>query len=236
LFSLAGGVGKTTLATNIGRILSGHGLRVVLANWGRAFAFQHLMNSRAQTVGSLSFIHPPNSENAPPMILIECGELAAGGEGSEALRLVEQASGHADVTLLDLPVSLGATTYGLLLQSDHVIVPLLPDVQSVATLQLLEEVLVTQGSPGPEAHYVINRYQASRSLHRETFDRLRDKLGDQLMPNYVRESPEIQDAMWSGVTVVDHAPTSTVAVDLHALAGSVRQLTPRRSVRKGSIA
>jgi cellulose biosynthesis protein BcsQ len=240
-FSLAGGVGKTTLAISVGRILSERGMRVVLANWSRAFAYQHLMGSRAQTVGSLVFLHAPSSVTAPPMILIECGELAAAGEEQEAVRLVEQAACRADVTLVDLPTSLDQCTHKLLLHADHVVVPLLPDLQSAATLDLLDELLLegmpeNQGGSAPEVHYVLNRYQSSRALHREAFDRLRGRLGYHLLPTYIHDEHAVPDAMWSGVTVVDHAPNSAVNIDLHAVANSIRQLSPRRSVRKGTTA
>jgi cellulose biosynthesis protein BcsQ len=226
LFSLAGGVGKTTLATTVGRILSGRGRGVVLVNCGSSFVWQHLLGPRAQSVGALTFLHPGEGPAARPMTLIEASEAATPGEQETAMTLVLEASVQADATLLDLPVGLSSRNLDLAASADHILVPILPDIHSAATLRTLDAQLGPLRSTGAHVHYVLNRYQPSRPLHRDMHDRLQSVLGDALLPLYIREEPLVQDAMRNGVTVVDYAPDAEIVADLRALSRWVEELAP----------
>jgi cellulose biosynthesis protein BcsQ len=161
------------------------------------------------------------------MTLIEAEEAATPEQEESAMKLVQQASVHADATLLDLPVGASSRTLDLALSADYILVPLLPNVHSAATLRSLEELLQAGRAMGTQVHYVMNRYEPSRALHREMHDRLQSILGDALLPLYIREEPLVQDAMRNGVTVVDYAADSEIVADLRALSRWVEQLSPR---------
>jgi cellulose biosynthesis protein BcsQ len=233
-FSLAGGVGKTMLATSLCRVMNGRRRRVVLANCANSFGLQHLLGPDAHTIGSFTFVNLHENTSALPLILIDATETGGSGELGSALKLIQDASEHAHTIILDLPVGLSAVTRETLSIADHIFIPILPDMHSAVTLRSMDTLV--ELADRPEVHYILNRYDSSRALHREMRDRLQNILGDALLPIYIREDPQIQDAMHSGVTIVDYAPQSEVVADLQALGKWVEQLLPRSFYLKGKTA
>jgi cellulose biosynthesis protein BcsQ len=67
-------------------------------------------------------------------------------------------------------------------------------------------------------------------------DRLQSTLGKSLLPFAIREEQQVQDAMRSGLTVIDYAPQSGVVVDLKALGKWVEQLLPQLEFARGMTA
>jgi len=53
----------------------------------------------------------------------------------------------------------------------------------------------------------------------------REQIGDRLLPFALRRSPAISEALAEGMTVIDYAPTATVAEDYAHLAEWVRSLS-----------
>ena len=235
-FSLAGGGGKTTLATSLGRIVSGQGRRVVLANCASSFGFQHLVGSDAHRIGPLTFLPPPANVSALPLTLIDATETGGGADRESALKLIMDAGLHAHATFLDLPVTPSAHTREMLRMADQVLIPLLPDLNSAASLRSIESLMESELAGRADVHYVLNRYDPSRPLHCEMRDRLQSVLGGALLPIYIREEPLVQDAMRSGLTIVDYAPQSEVVTDLQALSLWIEQLLPRSLYLKGKTA
>lgn len=238
VFSLAGGVGKTTLATALGRLLSGRMHQVVLANCDSNFGLQHLRGSYSQTVGAFTFVHAPEHTAAFPMALIEAGEYATADERESALKMIRDSSLQADTMLLDLPANRSAHTLECLRTADHILIPLSPDMHSAVTLGWLEELMKRERATGAgrSVHYIINRYDGTRSVHRDMRDRLQSTLGKSLLPFAIREEQQVQDAMRSGLTVIDYAPQSGVVVDLKALGKWVEQLLPQLEFARGMTA
>jgi cellulose biosynthesis protein BcsQ len=72
--------------------------------------------------------------------------------------------------------------------------------------------------------YVLNRFDPSLPLHLDVREVLREQLGERLLPFALRRTPAMSEALAEGMTVVDYAPTSTVAEDFGALAGWVKSL------------
>lgn len=236
IFSLAGGVGKTTIATALGRILSGRMKRVVLANCDSSFGLQHLHGSHSLSVGPFTFVHAPGNLPSFPLTLIEAGDASSTAEIDNALKRILDSSQQADTLLLDLPANRSEHALECLRAADHILIPLSPDMHSTVTLRYLEELMGDAGAAGQGIHYIINRYDASRPAHREMRDRLRSILGGALLPFPICEEPQIQDAMRMGVTIVDYAPEARVVSDLQGLGKWVEQLLPRSEFVKGMTA
>jgi cellulose biosynthesis protein BcsQ len=230
VFSLAGGVGRTTLAAAVGRVLSARMRRVVLANCDSSFGFQHLRGPYSQTLGAFTFIHSPEQVSTLPLTLIEAGE------PGPALKIVLESSLHSDMILLDLPANRSAQTLELLHATDHILIPLSPDMHSAVTLPCLQELASSQRAPSSRVHYIVNRYDNSRAVHREMRDQFQAMLGSALLPFSIREEPQIQNAMRSGVTIIDYAPRSEAVADLLALSKWVEQLLPCSDLAKGLTA
>src|SRR6266567_4103969 len=235
-FSLAGGVGKTTLATAVGRVLCGRMKRVVLANCDSSFRLQHLRALYSHTVGNLTFVHAPGHVSALPMTVFDAGETARAEEREMGLRTIQDSSLQADTVLLDLPANGNARTIESLKTADHIVVPLTADMHSAMTVRWVQELLSRVSLASRKVHYVLNRYDSSRSMHCEMCHELQEMLGSALLPNFIREEPQIQDAMRSGVTIIDHAPHTEVVAELQELAKWVETLLPCPELVKGMTA
>lgn len=232
LFSLAGGVGKTTLATTLGRVLSGWGRRTVLANYASSFGFQHLLGPRSQNMGDFTFLYPPPGLAVLPLTVIEADPT----HQERAWELLEHTRQHAEITLVDFSTSLPSPARKVLEAADDLLIPILPDVHSAATLLPLEAMFRTTLAPTPRIHYLLNRYDATRALHQEMRERLQATLGPRLLPFSLADEPRIQDAMRSGITLPDYAPDAPAVAELHALAKWVEQLHPPSAVAEGATA
>jgi cellulose biosynthesis protein BcsQ len=107
------------------------------------------------------------------------------------------------------------------------LVPILPDMSSVACLGLLEA--LNQG----KAVYLLNQFDASSSLHRDVRAILQQQLGDRLLPFVLRRSSLVSEALAEGMTIVDYAPGSEVAADYQELAGWLRSLSAPATAGSG---
>jgi MinD-like ATPase involved in chromosome partitioning or flagellar assembly len=130
-----------------------------------------------------------------------------------------QLEAESTLTLLDLPTFNGHAT-PVALHRAQVIVPLVPDVQSMASIARVEELSRSQeGGQEGRNLFVLNRFEDARPLHREIRSHLEKLLADRLAPVAVRESQYIPEALSLGVTVLDHAPQSPVVQDFEHLVG-----------------
>jgi len=116
--------------------------------------------------------------------------------------------------------------------ASQVIVPLVPDVQSIASIARAEELsgMLEEGQSGRNL-FVLNRFDEARALHREIRTYLEKLLGDRLAPVAVRESEYIPEALSLGMTVLDHAPQAAVVRDFAEPAAwlEVRVLNARQA-------
>jgi cellulose biosynthesis protein BcsQ len=127
---------------------------------------------------------------------------------------LEQLQAESPLTLLDLPTFNERPTPGALDRVSQVIVPLVPDVQSIATIARAEELAaMLEEGPGRRTMFVLNRFDEGRPMHREIRTYLEKLLGDRLAPVAVRESEYIPEALSLGMTVLDHAPQAPVVKD-----------------------
>jgi len=236
VFSLAGGVGKTMLASTLARILSGRNHRVMLANFASSFAMRHLYGTNSQTVGPFTLLHPSQGEVHLPMTLVEAGETLGEQDQDHTLKLIKTATRGADVSLFDFQSGRSKFNLERLRMASQILVPILPDVQSALTLQAIEGFLRGRHGAELDIHYILNRYQESRPAHREMRDRFQGMLGDALVPFVIRDEPEIQDAMRSGLTIVDYAPHLEIVEDLRSVGEWVETKMVHLTLAKGMTA
>jgi cellulose synthase operon protein YhjQ len=215
ILSLAGGVGKTTLAVSLARILSGMHRQVLLADCGLFPTIPHHFGVRGQRLGPLQFFYAPASTVALPvgMFRLPLAEL----HKPDSRDLLEQVCVSESVLLMDLPTLQTAAAEEVLAYADHVLVPVTPDVHSVDGLAHLKQLLAASNYH-PKVHYLINRFDESRALHHEIKERLPKLLGDDVLPFVVHEDPAVQEAAAHGITIVDYRPQSTAVREIAALA------------------
>ncbi|MGI4829583.1 MAG: cellulose synthase operon protein YhjQ/BcsQ [Janthinobacterium lividum] len=231
VFSLAGGVGKTSLTASLGRSLSAVGEKVLLADLTPQGILPFYFGATELRPGAMRTFTPPEGSADAPVTMLsydvvggaEAGEPAAEGimnqlaRGKEAYQHVLADLGPAAATLLKRLARLDAT----------VLVPVAPDMNTVISLASMERFFagMTDSAGGAlQPRYLLTQFEATLPLHLDVREGLRQKLGHRLLPFAIRRSPEVSEALAEGMTVIDYAPESGVAADYRNVANWLRSL------------
>ena len=240
VFSLAGGVGKTSLVATLGRALSARGERVLLVDTAPYGLLPFFFGARDQRPGLLRTFSPPgNSGDAPiQMVTIDPEGLNPDTAAQEPLSAeIGTYSRGSSRVIVDLATASGATTRRVLKMSPLVLVPLIPDMNSVVSFSSIDSFFQHNGNTSSKSslpYYVLNQFDPSLPLHLDIREVLREQLGDRLLPFVLRRAPAVSEALAEGMTVMDYAPNSTVAEDFGSLAGWVKsQSAPASSTYRG---
>ena len=231
VFSLAGGVGKTSLVASLGRALSSRGERVVLVDTAAYGLLPFFFGARDQRPGVLRTFNPPGSSVDAPVQLLaldpESQPVDGNGQDPMAQEILRNGQGASRI-LVDLPTASGATTRRILRLNPVVLVPVIPDMNSVVSVGAIEAFFRNQNHvTGIQAmpYYVLNQFDTSQPLHQDVREILREQIGDRLLPFALRRSPAVSEALAEGMTVIDYAPNGQVTEDYANLAGWVRSFS-----------
>ena len=232
LFSLAGGVGKTSLAATLGRALSLQGERVVLTDTTSSGLLPYYFGEREVRPGEVRTFQPPGGSSGAAISLlvrdatgmnedkrwqeIMTDEILRNGQGKQRA-VLDLASGSSWLMrrLADLhPI---------------VLVPMTGDMNSVISLQAVERmfrsIVDSDGRP-LLPYYVLNQFDVSLPLHLDVREVLRRLLGDRLLRFVIRRSPAVSEALAEGMTVVDYEPDAPVSQDYMDMAAWLRSISP----------
>jgi cellulose synthase operon protein YhjQ len=242
VLSLAGGVGKTCLVATLGRALAALGERVLLADTAACGLLPFYFGSREFRPGVVRTFSPPASAprcetDAPVQVLnLQAERYPAKGREHDALlgELLRDGRGASRI-LVDVATASREVTSRLLLLRPTVLVPVLPDMSSVASLGLLQVLLADEDGMGGEAVYLLNQFDASVALHVDVRATLQQQMGDRLLPFVLRRNSAVSEALAEGMTVIDYAPDSEVAEDYRSLAGWLRSVAPPAVVANGGV-
>lgn len=230
VFSLAGGVGKTSLVATLGRVLSARGERVMLVDTAVFGLLPFFFGARDQRPGILRTFMPPDPCGDAPIQMISIDPESLGPESGaqETLtqEIVRNARGAGRV-IIDLATASEATTRRVLRLSPTVLVPVVPDMSSVVSVSTIDSFFQHNVSASGQAvrpYYVLNQFDPSLPLDLDVREVLREQLGERLLPFALRRTPAVSEALAEGMTVVDYAPNSTVTEDFGNLAGWVKSL------------
>jgi cellulose biosynthesis protein BcsQ len=229
IFSLVGGVGGTSLAAGLTRILASCGERVMLADAGGHSLLPHYFGGLGSRQGVVrKFIAPtvPNSE-AVSMLSLDVESFAWNDEEMDRI-LVEfgRESAAFDRVVWDLGNAPVEWTARVLRQGARVIVPLLPTAKCLMQLTATEAALQKAKKLGEMTNwqYILNQFDEGDRAHINIRGRFRAQLGERLLPFMLRSSPLVNEALLCGKTVVDHAPACPLVNDMWRLARSVAGL------------
>jgi cellulose synthase operon protein YhjQ len=236
VFSLAGGVGKTSLVATLGRALAARGERVLLVDTAAFGLLPFFFGARDQRPGLLRTFSPPGvSSDAPlQMVTIDPESLgpepaAADAAGLNGLsgEISRYARGGVGRVIVDLATASGAVTRRLIRMAPMILVPVIPDMNSVVSVTSIDDFFAHNSADGTKVplYYVMNQFDPSLPLHLDIREVLRQQLGDRLLPFALRRAPAVSEALAEGMTVMDYAPNSTVAEDFATLAGWVKSLS-----------
>ena len=236
IFSLAGGVGKTSLVATLGRALAARGERVLLVDTAAFGLLPFFFGARDQRPGMLRTFSPPgvNSDAPIQMVTIDPESLGpepagadANGQGGLSGEIARFARGGVSRVIVDLATASGATTRRVMRMAPMILVPVLPDMNSVVSVSSIDDFFQHNSAAGNKAplYYIMNQFDPSLPLHLDVREVLREQLGDRLLPFALRRTPAMSEALAEGMTVMDYAPNSSVAEDFGTLAGWVKSLS-----------
>jgi cellulose synthase operon protein YhjQ len=223
VFSLAGGVGKTSLVAGMGRGLAARGERVMLTDTCSFGVLPFYFGAREIKPGVVRTFSGGTSD--PPIRVLTLD--AERYEADPDLLHREMMRGTQDVSrvLVDVATASAPMLRQALRLSPLVLVPMVPDMASVVTLQALEGFFRNQeglsGKP-VQAWYVLNQFDPSSPLQLDVREVLRQQLGERLLPFAVHRSPAVSEALAEGMTAIDYAPQSPVAEDIMGLVTWIR--------------
>jgi len=203
--NLKGGVGKSTLTLGLAGACMGEGLRVLIVDAGE------------QATARRWAKHAATGKHPRPFIM-NLGEGQAMAEGLRQLRA------QWDVILVDLPPRLGAETTAAMGVAQLVLMPLAPSPADVWALQqTLTKLQETYGyNPKLQAMAVWNRVGRT-AVGRTIVGQLEGKVA--IAKATIRDRVAHVEAMMSGRTVTDYAPSSDADIDLRKLAHEVLTMT-----------
>jgi cellulose synthase operon protein YhjQ len=230
VFSLAGGVGKTSLVATLGRALSARGERVLLVDTASYGLLPFFFGAHDQRPGALRTFSPPGASGDAPiqMVTIDPDTLGPEAVNQESLTTeIGKFSRGVSRVIVDLATASGATTRRLMRMAPTILVPVVPDMNSVVSVGSIDAFFQHNSAAAGNQitpYYVLNQFDPSLPLHLDVREVLREQLGDRLLPFALRRAPAVSEALAEGMTVVDYAPNSTVAEDFASLAGWVKSL------------
>jgi cellulose synthase operon protein YhjQ len=233
--SSAGGVGKTTLCATVAWILSSRLSNVLVADRCSEGIIPYYFSLERLRAGGLQTVYPNARRAGYQMTMVNapCDEQP----NTPTAAWLEQLQAESSLTLMDLPTLNGHSSQTQLVREGQVVVPLVPDLQSIASLARVEELsgMLAEGQSG-RSLFVLNRFDEARPLHREIRSHLEKILEDRLAPVAVRESESVAEALSQGMTVIDHVPQSPVAKDFEQLVLWLETRLSESSAEKVEIA
>ena len=228
VFSLAGGVGKTSLVATLGRSLASLGEKVLLTDTTSHGLLPFYFGASELRHGTVRTFSPPSGSTDAPISLVSYDVDGCDHEAREALAEdIARNSRGIHRVLLDLNVGSGWIAHALARSSPTILVPVAPDMNSVISLQTVErlfgEILDADGRP-LKVFYLLNQFDSSLPLHLDVREVLRRRLGEHLLPFVIRRAPAVSEALAEGMTVVDYSPESPVAEDYSTAASWLRRV------------
>jgi cellulose synthase operon protein YhjQ len=243
VFSQAGGVGKTCLVATLGRALSALGEHVLLADTAVCGLLPFYFGSRDFKPGVVRTFSSPASpahgaESDPAVSTLSLEAEHYPGDGREhdplLVKLIRDGRGVSRI-LVDVATAGRGVTSRLLRLRPTVLVPVLPDMSSLAGLGSLEAFLADSSGGAGATLYLLNEFDASLPLHLDVRETLQQQLGDRLLPFVVRRSSAFSEALAEGMTVIDYVPRSEAAEDYWRLADWLRDFAAPAMVGYGGV-
>jgi cellulose synthase operon protein YhjQ len=219
VFSLAGGVGKTSLVATVGRSLSSMGEKVLLTDTTSHGLLPFYFGASELRQGTVRTFSPPSGSTDAPIYLVSYDVDQKGSDEDAQEFLAEEIINNSrgmHRILLDLTVSSSWIVRHMSRMNPTILVPVAPDMNSVISLQTVEKFFsgVNDGDGRPlQPYYVLNQFDTSLPLHLDVREVMRRQLGDRLLPFVIRRAPAVSEALAEGMTVVDYAPDAPVAED-----------------------
>jgi cellulose synthase operon protein YhjQ len=239
VFSMAGGVGKTTILAALARALSRTGQRVLVVHGVEQNTLTLHFGGQSVRPGRLhTFLPPTRKEGQINVLAHEFDEAPRGVEIDGWLqREVAAVENEVDRVLVEVS-RLNSEDQHFLGLAHTTLAVLVPDIGSLLSVAKLKNWLEQQNRAGfrkVDPYFLLNKFDANSAFHNEVRDRLHQQLGSRLLPFTIRRSDLAAEALASGMTILDYAPKASVADDFLRLAawagklGNVREMPASKS-------
>lgn len=237
VFSLAGGVGKTSLVATLGRALSSRGERVLLVEATSFGPLPYFFGASDCRPGVLRTFRPPAASSDCPIRMTtidpESMVVETAVQGSLVSDIEGWAKGASRV-IVDVATRSTATARALARMAPTILVPLVPDINSVLTANSIDSFFQRNlAAPGsqPDVYYVLNQFDASLPLHQEVRKVLHDRLGERMLPFTLPSTPSVSEALAEGMTIIDYAAESPATEGFMSLARWVEDVAAAANVQ-----
>lgn len=224
IFSLAGGVGKTSLVATLGRTLSSTGEKVLLADTTSHGLLPFYFGASELKAGVVRTFSPPSGSSDAPIYLVSYDVLQRSGDKASQEWLTTELGAKSEGmsrVIADLSACSPWVARKLAANDATMLVPLAPDMNSVISLGAMEKFFAgIKDAEGKrvEPFYLLNKFDSSLALHLDVREVLRQQLGERLLPFVIHRVAALPEALAEGMTVIDYAGDSAVAEDFRSLA------------------
>jgi cellulose biosynthesis protein BcsQ len=223
--SIAGGVGKTTISANVGRILSERGEHVLLVDATGSGLLPFYFGAEDMRSGMRTFLAP--EPELPPIRILGAERVTHEWLAEE----VKPAMQTAQRTIFDL----GPASYSLLPEilplCAMILIPLVVDLNSIMSIPRAEahnKAMRTEHGLAelPKPFYLVNKLDATSERERHGRELIEREVGERLLPFSIRRSTSVADAISGRMTVSDYVPESDIAQDFIQLALWIKNAVP----------
>ena len=225
IYSVAGGAGKTTVSANLGKALCSLGEQLLLVDTSGRGLLPFYFGATELRWGSRKFAAP--GVNAPFIQVIAAEQVTGEWLHDE----VKPSMSGAQRTIFDLGALCGSLLPALFSMCSVVLVPLLPDLNSVLSVGVIERVMHAHsaGLKTPSLFYLFNRFDEQSINDQQARELVARQCGKRLLPVTLRHDWTLTEALHGGISASDHTPGSGLSHDYLELALWVRRVAPLSS-------
>lgn len=256
VISPKGGVGKTTVTTNLACALgaSGHPSRLVDLDPQNALRL-HLGADLGDSHGLIHQTLQQKSWEGAEYDSAYGVSFIPYGKASELERITFESqlsrepnwlrdnlaaigSTPGSLTILDTPPGPSIYAQQALSVAKLVLVVMIPDAGSFATLASIEGLLQHYCSGRADFHgsyYVLNQFDAALPLNRDIRIAMQNMLGERMAPYCIHRDESLSEALAFQQPVRQYAPHSQASADVEQLAAWLQFLVNRSDERRYSI-
>ncbi len=220
IYSLAGGVGKTTLCANLGRALYSITDRVLLVDASGSGLLPFYFGANNLRPGLHTFADPDT--NRAPLRVYSTGEITQDWLNQEVRAKMDAAYW----TIFDLGPASTMLLPQILEMCSFVLVPLLPDLNSILSVSRIESMVESmrmRGAAVPSPFYLFNKFDPEDPVDEGARELVLGQCGGRLLPWSIGYDSEAARAIASRKTVIDHAPDAELSQASLKLAAILQQ-------------
>jgi chromosome partitioning protein len=236
--ALKGGIGKTTISTNVAVRAAALGAKVLLIDLdpeacatnglikpdmdiSKATIFYDLLKEKQNLQLSIIQSNYPGLDLVPSALRNHHLEKLVGNLNPKRIIKDRIDSLHYNLIILELPPSFTTLTGSAYLAADLIVLPCTPSIYSLESVALTIEAIdaLAVEFECSERNYkvLMNQYNSSRVASQEIIKTLLDTYKSKVFPFYIRESADVANATNAGSSIFDVKCAKNIRESFHEL-------------------